>query len=91
MSEDRILMSHGSGGLMSQRLIEGLFKKHWHNQYLDQMLDGAVLTMPGGRLAMSTDSFVITPIFFPGGDIGKLADLRHCQRSAGLWSPAGLS
>lgn len=73
MSEERILMSHGSGGLMSQRLIEGLFKEHWHNQYLDQMLDGAVLTLPGGRLAMSTDSFVITPIFFPGGDIGKLA------------------
>lgn len=73
MKDELILMSHGSGGLMSQRLIEGLFKQHWHNQYLDQMLDGAVLTVPEGRLAMSTDSFVITPIFFPGGDIGKLA------------------
>lgn len=73
MKNDRILMAHGSGGLMSQRLIEDLFKDHWQNQYLNQMLDGAVIEMPAGRIAMSTDSFVITPIFFPGGDIGKLS------------------
>ncbi|NLO20647.1 MAG: hydrogenase expression/formation protein HypE [Syntrophomonadaceae bacterium] len=73
MNTDRILMAHGSGGLMSQRLIEEVFKKAWHNPYLDPMLDGAVLELPAGKVVMSTDSFVITPIFFPGGDIGKLS------------------
>lgn len=70
---DRILMAHGSGGLMSQNLIDQLFKKALNNPYLDPMLDGAVLDLPPGRAVMSTDSFVITPLFFPGGDIGKLA------------------
>lgn len=70
---DRILMAHGSGGLMSQELIESVFKKNWNNPQLDPMLDGALLDLPPGRVAMSTDSFVITPIFFPGGDIGKLS------------------
>lgn len=70
---DRILMAHGSGGLMSQQLIEEVFKKEWNNPLLEPMLDGALLDMPVGRAVMSTDSFVITPIFFPGGDIGKLS------------------
>lgn len=70
---DRILMAHGSGGLMSQKLIEQLFKKALNNPYLEPMLDGALLDLPPGRVVMSTDSFVITPLFFPGGDIGKLA------------------
>mgnify|MGYP001221636947 CR=1 FL=1 len=73
MKVDRILMAHGSGGLMSQELIESIFKKSWNNPQLDPMLDGALLDLPPGRVAMSTDSFVITPIFFPGGDIGKLS------------------
>ena len=73
MLTDRVLMAHGSGGLMSQELIEQIFKKNWNNQHLDPMLDGALLDLPPGRVAMSTDSFVITPIFFPGGDIGKLS------------------
>jgi len=73
MTQDRILMAHGSGGLMSQRLIDEVFKQAWQNEIMEPMLDGAILQMPAGRLAMSTDSFVITPLFFPGGDIGKLS------------------
>ena len=73
MKTERIMMAHGSGGLMSQNLIDTLFKTAWNNEIMDPMLDGAVLELPAGRLAMSTDSFVITPLFFPGGDIGKLS------------------
>ncbi len=73
MKNDRILMAHGSGGLMSQQLIDEVFKKAWHNPYLDPMMDGAVLDLPAGKAVLSTDSFVITPLFFPGGDIGKLS------------------
>lgn len=73
MKGDRVLLAHGSGGRMSQQLIESVFKKAWDNPFLAPMLDGAVLELPAGRAAMTTDSFVITPIFFPGGDIGKLS------------------
>lgn len=73
MKQERILMAHGSGGLMSQRLIDDVFKQAWHNEIMEPMLDGAILEIPAGKLAMSTDSFVITPLFFPGGDIGKLS------------------
>ncbi len=73
MKTERILMAHGSGGLMSQQLIDEVFKEAWKNEYLEAMLDGALIDLPAGRLAMSTDSFVITPLFFPGGDIGKLS------------------
>lgn len=73
MTQDRILMAHGSGGLMSQHLIDEVFKEAWQNEIMEPMLDGAVFEIPAGRLAMSTDSFVITPLFFPGGDIGKLS------------------
>ena len=73
MTQDRILLAHGSGGLMSQHLIDEVFKQAWHNEIMESMLDGAVFDIPAGRLAMSTDSFVITPLFFPGGDIGKLS------------------
>jgi len=73
MKIDVVLLAHGSGGMMSQQLIEQVFKQSYDNPHLELMLDGALLDLPTGRLAMSTDSFVITPIFFPGGDIGKLA------------------
>ncbi len=73
MTTDRILMAHGSGGVMSQQLIDKVFKKSWNNTYLNPMMDGALLNLPPGKAVMSTDSFVITPLFFPGGDIGKLA------------------
>jgi hydrogenase expression/formation protein HypE len=71
MTQERILLAHGSGGLMSQRLIDEVFKQAWRNEIMEAMLDGAILQVPAGRLAMSTDSFVITPLFFPGGDIGQ--------------------
>ncbi|MGE5398471.1 MAG: hydrogenase expression/formation protein HypE [Chitinophagales bacterium] len=73
MSDERVLLAHGSGGHMSQQLIENVFKNSWSNPYLNQMLDGAIMDLPAQKIAVSTDSFVITPIFFPGGDIGKIS------------------
>ena len=68
----KITMAHGSGGWETSQLIEGLFAKYFSNPILDQMEDSAVV--PGGeRLAFTTDSFVVNPVFFPGGDIGRLA------------------
>jgi len=71
-SRARIHMGHGSGGRATGRLIQELFVKHLHNERLDPLDDGALLDL-SGSLAMSTDAFVVDPIFFPGGDIGKLA------------------
>jgi hydrogenase expression/formation protein HypE len=68
-----IQMAHGGGGSLSQKLIEGLFLKAFDNPDLEPLHDGAVLTVDDARLAFSTDSFVISPLFFPGGDIGSLA------------------
>ena len=73
MTTDRVLMAHGSGGLMSQQLIDKVFKSSYNNDYLNPMMDGALLELPPGKAVISTDSFVITPVFFPGGNIGKLA------------------
>ena len=65
-------MAHGSGGESTSRLIEEVFAKHFHNEYLSKLEDSAVL--PGaGRIAFTTDSFVVTPVLFPGGDIGRLS------------------
>ena len=68
-----ILLDHGAGGKAGAELVGGLFAKHLGNDLLSQMDDAAVLPPPRGRLAVSTDSFVVDPIFFPGGDIGSLA------------------
>lgn len=68
-----IEMSHGSGGRLSDALIEGLFKLHLDNTYLAQGDDSALLDLPSGRLVMSTDAHVVSPLFFPGGDIGSLS------------------
>ena len=68
-----IQLAHGGGGKLSQILIEGMFAKTFDNPQLEIMHDGAVLGVGGERLAFSTDSFVISPYFFPGGDIGSLA------------------
>ena len=73
MSEKTILLDHGSGGLASQQLISGLFLKYLDNQTLHSLEDSAILANKPGRLAFTTDSYVVDPIFFPGGDIGKLA------------------
>jgi hydrogenase expression/formation protein HypE len=73
MAEKTILLDHGSGGLASQQLIADLFLKHLDNKTLHSLEDSAILRNRRGRLAFTTDSYVVDPIFFPGGDIGKLA------------------
>lgn len=71
---DCVLLSHGGGGRMTHRLIADLFYPAFRNPLLAQDHDGCVFTVPlGVRLAYSTDSFVVDPVFFPGGDIGDLA------------------
>ena len=69
----RVEMSHGSGGRAMAQLIDELFAPLLGNEYLAQGDDGAVLPAAAGRLVMSTDSHVVSPLFFPGGDIGSLA------------------
>lgn len=66
-------LSHGGGGRAMQRLIQHLFAKHLGNDLLAQGNDGTVLPAQSGRLVMSTDCHVVSPLFFPGGDIGALA------------------
>src|SRR5690349_9442075 len=74
LSESKqILLGHGSGGKLTAELIRGIFFPAFDNQYLARCDDGAVLRVNGARLALTTDSFVVTPIFFSGGDIGRLA------------------
>ena len=73
MPSDTILLDHGAGGRASHELVARVFARHLANPVLDTMDDAAVLTPPPGRLAISTDSFVVDPIEFPGGDIGSLA------------------
>ncbi len=68
----RIDMSHGSGGKASADLMKKIFAKHYSNDILNKMEDAAVLELRG-RIACSTDSFVVTPVVFKGGDIGKLS------------------
>lgn len=69
---DRVLLGHGSGGVLSGALI-GRVAGVFSNPFLDPLGDQAILPRPGGRLAFTTDSYVISPLFFPGGDIGKLS------------------
>ncbi|MGC2637545.1 MAG: hydrogenase expression/formation protein HypE [Acidobacteriaceae bacterium] len=69
----QIVLGHGSGGKLSAELIGKVFVSRFRNPTLDRMDDQAVLEIGGTRLAFTTDSFVVTPIFFPGGDIGTLA------------------
>ena len=66
-------LSHGAGGKASAQLVEEIFRPAFANEFLNQMDDGALLPNPGERLVVSTDSFVVSPIFFPGGDIGSLS------------------
>ena len=70
---DRVLLAHGGGGRMTHQLISQVFYPAFRNPLLEQDHDGCVFLMEEGRLAYSTDSFVVDPIFFPGGDIGRLA------------------
>src|SRR5580704_8171723 len=69
----QIVLGHGSGGKLTADLIDQIFLPAFQNPILDKLDDQAVVTIGGARLAFTTDSFVVTPIFFPGGDIGRLA------------------
>ena len=71
--EQKILLSHGNGGRMMHDLIENVFLKYFGNDILNEQTDAAILPADAPNLAFTTDSFVIDPLFFPGGNIGKLA------------------
>ncbi|WP_328592468.1 hydrogenase expression/formation protein HypE [Saccharopolyspora elongata] len=73
VKEERITLAHGSGGKATQTLVEAVFLEAFRNEVLEQLEDGAELAVDGGRLAFTTDSFVVSPLFFPGGNIGDLA------------------
>ncbi|MFA5039393.1 MAG: hydrogenase expression/formation protein HypE [Candidatus Omnitrophota bacterium] len=81
---EHITLSHGSGGSLTQKLVRDVFFSRFNNIFLRASDDAAALPAMDGRLAMTTDSFVVDPIIFPGGDIGKLAvcgtvnDLASC-------------
>jgi hydrogenase expression/formation protein HypE len=70
---EQIVLGHGSGGKLSAQLIEQVFLPAFRNPVLDRLDDQAVLDINSARLAFTTDAFVVTPLFFPGGDIGRLA------------------
>jgi hydrogenase expression/formation protein HypE len=73
LERGRVEMVHGAGGRASAELIESLFAPAFDNPYLGQKNDGARLTAPPGEMVFSTDTYVVSPLFFPGGDIGRLA------------------
>jgi hydrogenase expression/formation protein HypE len=73
MKQDRIRLGHGSGGLLMSQLIRQVILKHFDNKILKRLEDAAELPKSKEKLAFTTDSYVVDPIFFPGGDIGKLA------------------
>jgi hydrogenase expression/formation protein HypE len=72
-SSDQVLLGHGSGGKLSADLMRDVFLAAFHNRVLDRLDDQAIVEIDGLRLAFTTDSFVVKPLFFPGGDIGSLA------------------
>lgn len=72
-NNDLVLLSHGGGGLRSRQLIRDMIIRHLGNPILNEMDDGACLSIAEKNLVFTTDSFVVRPLFFPGGDIGKLA------------------
>jgi hydrogenase expression/formation protein HypE len=71
--EERITMAHGAGGKATQTLVDALFLEAFRNPWLERLEDQAVVGLDGLRLAFTTDSFVVSPLFFPGGSIGDLA------------------
>lgn len=73
MKEKNILLGHGSGGKLSNDLIKQVFIKHFDNEILRSQHDSSTLEVEAGKLSITTDSFVVDPIFFNGGNIGKLA------------------
>jgi hydrogenase expression/formation protein HypE len=73
LRDERITMAHGAGGRATHTLIESVFLEAWNNPELAQMEDQAIFQIRDCRLAMTTDSYVVSPLFFPGGSIGDLA------------------
>jgi hydrogenase expression/formation protein HypE len=71
--EERITMSHGAGGKATRTLIEAVFLDAFRNPLLEPLEDAAALGIGGARMALTTDSYVVSPLFFPGGNIGELA------------------
>jgi hydrogenase expression/formation protein HypE len=70
---EQIVMAHGGGGRLMQQLLDNLIQPIFNNNILSQKQDSAVISINGVKLAFTTDSYVVKPVFFPGGDIGKLA------------------
>ncbi|MDT7611036.1 MAG: hydrogenase expression/formation protein HypE, partial [Pseudonocardiales bacterium] len=73
VKEPRITLSHGAGGKATHNLIEAIFLDAFRNPELEQLSDAASVQVGDARLAFTTDSYVVSPLFFPGGDIGELA------------------
>ncbi len=73
MDKDLILLGHGSGGGLSHELVETVFVRNFANPSLLALEDASMVDAPPGRLVFTTDSYVVKPLFFPGGDIGRLA------------------
>ncbi len=98
---ERVLLGHGGGGRLMQELLERLVQPALANPWLARRHDGAVLDLGGARIALTTDGYVVKPLFFPGGDIGRLAVLgtindlamcgaRPCHLAASLILEEGL-
>ena len=73
MSDEKILLAHGSGGKLTHDLVKQIFLPWFKNPFLEPLDDSAKITNQHGSIAFTTDSYVVNPIFFPGGDIGRLA------------------
>ncbi len=73
LMSEKILLAHGSGGLLTRKLIEEIILQAFANSVLNKLTDAAAVSLPPGKVAVTTDSFVITPPIFPGGNIGELA------------------
>ena len=73
LRDEVVTLAHGAGGKATRALVEGLFVEQLGNDVLEQLADAAVTEAGGGRIALTTDSYVVTPLVFPGGDIGELA------------------
>ncbi|MGQ1784937.1 MULTISPECIES: hydrogenase expression/formation protein HypE [unclassified Saccharicrinis] len=71
--ENNILLGHGSGGKLMHQLLNNLFFRYFNHEELKKNTDSAILTIPANNIAFTTDSYVVDPLFFPGGNVGKLA------------------
>ena len=73
LRDELVTLAHGAGGKATRTLVEGLFVEELANPLLEPLGDSALFELNGSRLAFTTDSYVVKPVFFPGGDIGELA------------------